>query len=155
MRTPIKTTLCLAVLLVSQIAMARQPNVVVILTDDQGWGDLSVHGNTNLSTPHLDSLARDGASFDHFYVCQVCAPTRAEFLTGRYYPQTGVSGVSRGQGRLNPDETTIADIFRKAGYATGATTTTSREGTCTWSGMGGGMRRSSSSPRCVWCWRWA
>jgi len=120
MRTPIKTTLCLAVLLVSQIAMARQPNVVVILTDDQGWGDLSVHGNTNLSTPHLDSLARDGASFDHFYVCQVCAPTRAEFLTGRYYPQTGVSGVSRGQGRLNPDETTIADIFRKAGYATGA-----------------------------------
>lgn len=120
MGTLFQTPLCLAVLLVCHIAMARQPNVVVILTDDQGWGDLSVHGNTNLSTPHLDSLARDGASFDHFYVCQICAPTRAEFLTGRYPPQTGVSGVSRGQGRLNPDETTIADIFRKAGYATGA-----------------------------------
>jgi arylsulfatase A-like enzyme len=113
-------TFCLAVLLASKFALAQQPNVVVILTDDQGWGDLSAHGNTNLSTPHLDSLARDGASFDHFYVCQVCAPTRAEFLTGRYHPQTGVSGVSRGEGRLNPDETTIADIFRKAGYATGA-----------------------------------
>ncbi|MEM8668342.1 MAG: arylsulfatase [Planctomycetota bacterium] len=97
-----------------------RPNVVVILTDDQGWGDLSCHGNTNLETPHLDSLARDGASFDSFFVCQVCAPTRAEFFTGRYHPKTGVSGVSRGQERLNPDETTIADLFKKAGYATGA-----------------------------------
>lgn len=99
---------------------SARPNVVVILTDDQGWGDLSVHGNTNLATPHLDDLARDGARFDHFYVCQVCAPTRAEFLTGRYYPRTGVSGVTRGEERLNADETTIADLFRTAGYATGA-----------------------------------
>lgn len=98
---------------------AERPNVVVILTDDQGWGDLSVSGNTNLSTPNIDSLARDGATLSHFYVCQVCAPTRAEFLTGRYYPQTGVSGVSRGEGRLNYDETTIADLFKAAGYATG------------------------------------
>ena len=97
-----------------------QPNVVVILTDDQGWGDLSVNGNTNLATPNIDSLARDGATLEHFYVCQVCAPTRAEFLTGRYYPRTGVSGVSRGQGRLNADETTIADLFKAGGYATGA-----------------------------------
>ncbi len=98
----------------------QHPNVVVILTDDQGWGDLSAHGNSNLQTPNLDSLLRDGTSFDSFYVCQVCAPTRAEFLTGRYYPKTGVSGVSRGQGRLNSDETTIAKLFQKAGYATGA-----------------------------------
>ena len=97
----------------------RQPNVVVILTDDQGWGDLSVQGNTNIATPNIDSLARDGATLKHFYVCQVCAPTRAEFLTGRYYPRTGVSGVSRGQGRLNYDETTIADLFQSNGYATG------------------------------------
>ncbi len=99
---------------------SRQPNVVVILTDDQGWGDLSATGNTNLATPNVDSLARNGATFDHFYVCQVCAPTRAEFLTGRYYPRTGVSGVSRGQGRMNFDETTIADLFQASGYATGA-----------------------------------
>lgn len=97
-----------------------RPNVVVILTDDQGWGDLSATGNTNLATPHIDSLARDGMTFDNFYVCAVCAPTRAEFLTGRYYPRTGVSGVSRGEGRLNPDETTVADLFKSAGYATGA-----------------------------------
>lgn len=100
-------------------AETRQPNVVIFLADDQGWGDLSVHGNTNLATPNIDSLAKEGASFENFYVCAVCAPTRAEFLTGRYHPQTGVSGVSEGTGRLNPDETTIADLFKQAGYATG------------------------------------
>ena len=94
------------------IGLARNPNVVVILTDDQGWGDLSINGNTNLSTPNIDSLASDGTTLEHFYVCQVCAPTRAEFLTGRYHPRTGVSGVSRGEGRMNADETTIADVFK-------------------------------------------
>jgi arylsulfatase A-like enzyme len=99
---------------------AQHPNIVIILADDQGWGDLSVHGNKNLSTPSIDSLARDGAIFDRFFVCPVCAPTRAEFLTGRYYPRTGVRGVSKGQERLNIDEVTIADTFKSAGYATGA-----------------------------------
>jgi len=100
-------------------ALAAKPNIVIILTDDQGWGDLSVTGNTNIATPNIDTLARDGATFEYFYVCSVCAPTRAEFLTGRYHPRTGVSGVSRGQGRLNFDESTIADLFKAAGYATG------------------------------------
>src|SRR6056297_244327 len=98
---------------------AQPPNVVIFLADDQGWGDLSVHGNTNLETPNLDSLAKDGALLENFYVCAVCAPTRAEFLTGRYHWRTGVSGVSEGAGRLNPDETTLADLFHDAGYATG------------------------------------
>jgi len=102
------------------IGRGGPPNVLIILTDDQGWGDLGIHGNTNLATPHLDSLAKEGASFKNFYVCQVCAPTRAEFLTGRYHPRTGVSGVSRGEERMNADETTLADVFKSAGYATGA-----------------------------------
>lgn len=97
-----------------------RPNVVVILTDDQGWGDLSVHGNANLETPNVDSLARDGALFDRFFVCPVCAPTRAEFLTGRYHPRGGVRGVSTGAERLNADEKTIGDTFKAAGYATAA-----------------------------------
>jgi arylsulfatase A-like enzyme len=101
-------------------AAAEHPNVVVILTDDQGWGDLSVHGNTNLSTPNVDSLARDGASFDRFYVCPVCSPTRAEFLTGRYHPRCGVYSTSAGGERMNLDEVTIADSFKAAGYATAA-----------------------------------
>ncbi len=99
---------------------ARRPNVVVILADDSGWGDYSIHGNTNLSTPNLDSIARDGVLFDRFFVCAVCAPTRAEFLTGRYHPRGGVRGVSTGQERLNLDEHTIAHTFRTAGYATAA-----------------------------------
>ena len=98
---------------------SRKPNVVIILADDQGWGDLSVHGNKNLSTPQIDSLARDGALFERFFVCPVCAPTRAEFLTGRYHSRGGVRGVSLGQERLNLDEKTLADHLKSAGYATG------------------------------------
>ncbi|MCC7341771.1 MAG: arylsulfatase [Bryobacterales bacterium] len=101
------------------IGQKRSPNIVVILADDQGWGDLSVNGNRNLQTPNIDSLARDGALFERFFVCSVCAPTRAEFLTGRYHSRGGVRGVTRGEERLNLDETTIADRFRAAGYATG------------------------------------
>jgi arylsulfatase A-like enzyme len=106
--------------LLADAAAADQPNVVVFLTDDQGWGDLSVHGNTNLSTPHIDSLAKDGALFERFFVCPVCSPTRAEFLTGRYHARGGVRGVSTGQERLDLDELTIAQVFKDAGYATGA-----------------------------------
>lgn len=101
----------------TQPATSR-PNVIVILADDQGWGDLSIHGNTNLSTPNIDSIGREGALFDRFYVCSVCAPTRAEFLTGRYHARGGVRGVSTGQERLNTDEKTIADSFRASGYRT-------------------------------------
>ena len=101
-------------------ASDQRPNVVVILADDQGWGDLSVNGNSNLATPHIDSLAKMGVVFERFFVCPVCSPTRAEFLTGRYHPRGGVYAVSTGGERLNPDEKTIADTFKAAGYATGA-----------------------------------
>ena len=111
---------CLFFLGVVNPLLWARPNVVVFLTDDQGWGDLSLYGNTNLSTPSIDSLAREGASFERFYVCPVCSPTRAEFLTGRHHQRTGVSGVSSGKERMNLDETTLADLFQKAGYRTGA-----------------------------------
>src|SRR2546426_10254221 len=101
-------------------AQRPRPNILIILADDQGWGDLSINGNRNLSTPHIDSLARDGALLDRFYVCAVCAPTRAEFLTGRYHARGGVRGVATGAERLNLHETTVAQSFRAAGYATGA-----------------------------------
>ncbi len=112
---------CLLLVAVSiDATAAERPNVVVILADDQGWGDLSVHGNTNLATPHIDSLARSGALFEHFYVCPVCSPTRAELLTGRYHVRSGVFSTSTGGERLDLDEVTIADTFRASGYATGA-----------------------------------
>lgn len=107
--------------LVSQTAhSAERPNILVILSDDQGWGDLSLNGNRNLQTPRIDSLARDGVQFDRFYVCPVCSPTRAEFLTGRYHPRSGVYSTSSGGERMNLDEVTVADSFASAGYRTAA-----------------------------------
>ena len=58
---------------------ARPPNVVVLLADDAAWGDFSFNGNTNVATPSIDRIAREGVVFDRFYVCSVCVPTRAEF----------------------------------------------------------------------------
>lgn len=101
-------------------AQAAPPNVVIFLADDAGWGDYSHSGNRQVATPHIDSIATSGVSLDRFFVCPVCSPTRAEFLTGRYHPRGGVRGVSTGQERLNLDEKTLADAFRAAGYATGA-----------------------------------
>ena len=103
-------TVFAAILTLSATA-ADHPNVIVILTDDQGWGDLSLNGNTNLSTPHIDSLARDGAMFKRFYVCPVCSPTRAEFLTGRYHTRSGVYSTSAGGERMDLDETTIGAVL--------------------------------------------
>ena len=97
-----------------------KPNVIIILSDDQGWGDLGVSGNSNLTTPNIDKLAGQGVTFDRFYACAVCSPTRAELLTGRYHPRGGVYSTSTGGERLDLDETTIAEVFRKAGYATAA-----------------------------------
>jgi arylsulfatase A-like enzyme len=112
-------TLLFGLSLTAFAADSKRPNVVIILADDQGWGDLSVNGNTDDSTPRIDSLAKDGAIFDRFFVCPVCAPTRSEFMTGRFFARTGVHGVSTGEERLNLDEVTIAQAFKAGGYATG------------------------------------
>ncbi|HAL15167.1 MAG TPA: N-acetylgalactosamine 6-sulfate sulfatase, partial [Planctomycetaceae bacterium] len=112
--------LCMLIIASSVSQAAERPNVVVILTDDQGWGDLSINGNTNLQTPNIDQLARDGARFDRFYVCPVCSPTRAEFLTGRHHARSGVFSTSAGGERMNLGEVTIGDMFKSAGYRTAA-----------------------------------
>lgn len=104
----------------AQTGSPDPPNVIIILTDDQGWGDLSVNGNTNLSTPHVDALASDGASFENFYVCAVCSPTRAEMLTGRYHFRGGIYSTGGGGERLDMDESTMAEVFKAAGYETAA-----------------------------------
>ena len=86
------------------------------MADDQGWGDLSYHGNKDISTPNLDALALDGAAFENFYVSPVCSPTRAALLTGRYHFRSGVYATSAGGERLNLDEHTIAEEFKQTGY---------------------------------------
>ncbi len=96
------------------------PNIVIIMADDQGWGDLSLHGNPNLSTPNIDALAANGIQFDRFYVDAVCSPTRAALLTGRYAVRGGVYATSAGGERLDLDEKTLPEYFKAAGYTTGA-----------------------------------
>ena len=97
-----------------------KPNIVLIVADDQGWGDLSYNGNTNLDTPNIDALAVNGVSFENFFVQPVCSPTRAELLTGRYFTRLGVFETSAGGERMNLNETTFAELFKKAGYHTAA-----------------------------------
>jgi arylsulfatase A-like enzyme len=109
------TTLVFAGLEVS----ADRPNVLLIMTDDQGYGDMSCHGNKVLKTPHLDALHAQSARLTDFHVDPTCSPTRAALLTGRYSSRTGVWHTIAGRSILRRDETTLADHFRKAGYRTG------------------------------------
>ena len=95
------------------------PNVVLILSDDQGWGDLSLHGNPWIETPNLDGLAKRGVRLTNFYVSPLCAPTRASILTGRYSLRTGVVSVSKGMENMNTEENTLAELFKANGYQTG------------------------------------
>ena len=99
---------------------SKKTNVVLIIADDQGWGDLSTNGNPWVKTPNIDLLAANGARFDRFYVSPVCSPTRAELLTGRYHVRSGVWETSAGAERMDLDETTIAEVLKKNGYRTAA-----------------------------------
>jgi arylsulfatase A len=97
----------------------KQPNVILILTDDQGYGDLGIHGNATINTPVLDQLGRESARFDRFYVSPLCAPTRASILTGRYHLRTGTISVSNGLEVMDASEYTLAELFKDNGYSTG------------------------------------
>lgn len=98
---------------------SKHPNVVIIITDDQGYGDLGFTGNPNVKTPVLDRFARESIRFNNFYVCPVSAPTRSSLLTGRYSLRTGVRDTNNGGAIMATEEITIAEILKKAGYATG------------------------------------
>ena len=95
------------------------PNIVLVLTDDQGYADLGVHGNTVVRTPHIDAFAREAIVFSDFHVSPTCSPTRAAVLTGRDPNRTGVWHTAAGRGLMRRDEVTIAQVLREAGYATG------------------------------------
>ena len=103
----------------SQQVGSQRPNVIIVMTDDQGYGDLGIHGNPVIKTPNLDALARESARLDPFYVCPVCAPTRASLMTGRSHQRTRAIDTYIGRAMMDTDEVTIAEILRDAGYATG------------------------------------
>jgi arylsulfatase/arylsulfatase A len=104
---------------VATAAQASRPNVVLIMTDDQGSGDFGVAGNTVFETPHIDAMARRSATMTTFYVSPVCSPTRACLMTGRYNYRTRCIDTYIGRSMMDPDEVTIAEILQGAGYATG------------------------------------
>jgi arylsulfatase A-like enzyme len=99
--------------------LPKRPNVLLIVTDDQGYGDLGFHGNPQIKTPRLDGLARESAWFRSFYVSPVCSPTRASLMTGRYPYRTGVVDTFRGRSMMHPDEVTLAEMLGANGYRTG------------------------------------
>jgi arylsulfatase A-like enzyme len=103
----------------ARAASAPRPNVVLIITDDQGFGDVASHGNDKIRTPNMDRVAREGVQFTQFQVCPVCAPTRASLMTGRYNYRTGVVDTFLGRALMRPDEVTVAELLRGAGYRTG------------------------------------
>ena len=98
---------------------ARPPNIVLVMTDDQGYGDFGFTGNPVIETPHLDALAAQSAQVERFYVSPVCTPTRASLMTGRYNYRTRAIDTYIGRAMMEPDEVTIAEMLRDAGYATG------------------------------------
>ncbi|HJN10326.1 MAG TPA: sulfatase-like hydrolase/transferase [Pirellulaceae bacterium] len=98
---------------------AKQPNVIVIMTDDQGYGDMACHGNPWLKTPNLDRLAAESIQLEDYHVDPVCTPTRAALMTGRYSSRVGAWTVTEGRQLLNSDEVTMADVFAASGYRTG------------------------------------
>ncbi|QGJ70760.1 N-acetylgalactosamine 6-sulfate sulfatase [Planctomycetales bacterium 10988] len=97
----------------------ERPNVILIMTDDQGYGDMSCHGNPYLKTPAIDSLYRESIQLTDFHVDPTCSPTRSALMTGRYSPRTGVWHTVMGRSMLRKDEVTLADVFAENGYRTG------------------------------------
>lgn len=97
----------------------EHPNIVLIMTDDQGYGDLSITGNEIVDTPHMDRLATEGAWLKQFYVSPVCTPTRAHLMTGRYGFRTRAIDTYLGRANMEPDEITLAEVLSDGGYATG------------------------------------
>jgi arylsulfatase A-like enzyme len=104
---------------VQQQGRAKRPNVVLIITDDQGYGDIGIHGNEKIRTPNMDRIAREGVQFTQFHVCPVCSPTRASLLTGRYNYRTGVVDTYIGRSMMHPDEVALPEMLAAAGYRTG------------------------------------
>ena len=121
MRARLLLLLCFlvpAIIARGELAGSR-PNIILIITDDQGYGDISAHGNLILKTPNLDRLHREGARFTDFHVSPTCAPTRSALLTGRHEFRNGVTHTIHERERLAPDSITLAQVLQRAGYKAG------------------------------------
>ena len=118
MNLPGQAYLAIFLLIGSLPAFANRPNVLIVVADDLGWGDLSSHGNREIETPHLDTLKEEGLSFEKFYSCPNGSTSSASLLTGRYHYRTGVVGERGSESVMYESETTLAELFRENGYET-------------------------------------
>ena len=99
----------------AQDNQATRPNVILIMTDDQGYGEVAVHGNPIIKTPNMDKLHEVGVRFTDFHVDPTCSPTRSALLTGRYSTRTGVWHTINGRSMMHTDELTLAEVFKATG----------------------------------------
>ena len=109
----------LLIALAAPVSAADRPNIVLVMPDDMGWGDLAVHGNPVIKTPNLDRLHGESLRFTDFHVSPTCAPTRSALLTGRHEFKNGVTHTINERERLTLDATTLAQVLQTAGYSTG------------------------------------
>lgn len=101
-----------------QPSINNRPNIILMMSDDQGWGDVGYNGHPHLKTPHLDQMAKDGVEFTRFYsASSVCSPTRGSVLTGRHPMRYGICHANCGH--MLPEEITLAELVKEAGYTTG------------------------------------
>lgn len=116
-----KYPLCLLLLLSGSFVgfAAQRPNVIIVMTDDQGYGEMSVHGNPILDTPHLDALHSQSLRLEDYHVAPMCTPTRGQLLTGLDAARNGAINVSAGRTLLRAELPTMADVFKENGYRTG------------------------------------
>ena len=103
---------------ISESAVAEAPNIVLVMCDDLGWGDVGFNGNEIIRTPHLDEMAAHGMKFNRFYAASaVCSPTRGSVVTGRHPYRYGIQTANKGH--MLPRELTLAELLKEQGYATG------------------------------------
>jgi len=117
----ITTIICLSglALFTTFNLFAQQPNVIIILTDDQGYGDFSINGNPLIQTPNIDKLGYSATRFTDFHVAPMCTPSRSQLMTGQDAMRNGAINVSSGRSLMDPSLKTMANVFKDAGYATG------------------------------------
>ena len=111
-------SICVA-FLTAATAFADKPNIVFVITDDQGYGDIAANGNPIIKTPHIDTLIGESSSLEDYHVAPTCSPTRAALLTGHWTNRTGVWHTIAGRSMLRANEVTIATMLKENGYATG------------------------------------
>ncbi len=115
-------TISSCLVLFSEMSFAQEkphPNVIIIMTDDQGYGDLGITGNPHVQTPVIDQFANNSIRFNNFYVSPVCAPTRSSLMTGRYSLRTGIRDTYNGGATMASNEVTIAEMLKQADYKSG------------------------------------